>query len=201
MAQGKLIAFEGIDGCGKSTQLRLLGEALRSRGIDVLCTRQPTSAYRDNPAVRAYLEGGDSRVGMKRLCRLAAEDRRGHLAGIVLPSLARGTWVLCDRYVYSSFAFFRARGVDLPFVERENRGVRIPDLTVLLDMSPECARQRVLAREGAITKHEEKDLQFMGVVRDTFLQLSNESFLVLDGRLSIADMHAAILNSLRLKDM
>ncbi|WP_437549895.1 dTMP kinase [Sorangium sp. So ce367] len=184
VASGKLIAFEGLDGCGKTTQLGALESMLRARGASVLCTRQPTSHYREDPRVRAYLERGDGSIGMEELCILAAEDRRQHLATVIGPALERGAWVLCDRYVYSSYAFFRARRVDLAFVRRANEGVRIPDLTLLLDLSAEQARSRVLCREGKITKFEERRIEFMTLVRETFLECRDESFLVLDAGLS-----------------
>jgi dTMP kinase len=117
---------------------------------------------------------------MEQLSRLAADDRKQHLKSVILPSLRRGEWVLCDRYVYSSYAFFRARGVDLALVKHLNAGVRMPDLTVFLDLDPSEARQRVVAREGRISKYEERDLEFMAVVRQTFLDCRDESFLILD---------------------
>jgi dTMP kinase len=193
MGIGKLVVFEGIDGCGKSTQLQVSAAALRSRGINVLCTRQPTAYYRDNPKVRAYLDHGDPGVGMEALCLLAAEDRRRHLAEIVLPSLTLGSWVLCDRYVYSTYAFVRARGVEPSFVRQVNEGVRRPDLTVLLDVSPEEARRRVLSREkGAITKFEERNLEFMAAVRAAFLECRDESFEIMDALLPSERLHVAI---------
>lgn len=182
MPEGRLIVFEGLDGCGKSTQIEALEGALRDRGVKVLSTRQPTSRYREDPRVRAYLETGEDRIGMDALCLLAAEDRRRHLGEVIVPALERGEWVLSDRYVYSSYAFFRARQVDLAFVKRANEGVRRPDLTFLLDLPAEDARQRVLAREGAVSKFEERSLERMAVVRDTFLQCRDETFVVLDAR-------------------
>jgi dTMP kinase len=193
MVMGALVVFEGIDGCGKSTQFRLLEAALRTTGIDVLCTRQPTSWYRENPKVRAYLDHGHAQVSMDALCLLAAEDRRRHLTEVVLPSLARGYWVLCDRYTYSSYAYFRARGIELSFVRQANEGVRRPDMTAFLDISPEDARQRVLGREGTITKFEEKSLRFMSVVRDTFFECRDESFDLMDARQSPEMLHKAIV--------
>lgn len=196
MTPGKLIVFEGIDGCGKSTQLALASSMLRARGVDVMCTRQPTSRYRRNPAVRAYLDAGNKRVGMEALCRLAAGDRLRHVDEEIVPALKRGTWVLSDRYVYSSYAFFRARGLELAYIRRANEGVRRPDVTFLLDMAPEDARKRVLAREGAVTKYEEKDLGFMGIVRETFLGCRDESYVILDARLGTDALHAAVVSAI-----
>lgn len=196
MTMGALVVFEGIDGCGKSTQLRLLEAALQATGMEVYCTRQPTSLYRDDPKVRAYLDRGHARISMHELCLLAAKDRHRHLEEVVLPNLTRGCWVLCDRYTYSSYAYFRARGVELSFVRQANEGVRRPDVTVFLDISPEDARRRVLGREGTITKFEEKSLQFMSVVRDTFLECRDESFDVMDARQPPEMLHAAIVSSI-----
>lgn len=193
MSLGKLIAFEGIDGCGKSTQLEMLCTVLEKCAVPVITTRQPTARYRENPVVRAYLEDGQRHVSMQELCRIAAADRRQHVQEIIEPALKRGTWVLCDRYVYSSYAFFQARGVELDFVRHENRNVVVPDVTFFLDIAATGARERVVTREGEITKFEERRLEFMETVRENFLQVQDATFVVIDAATTVEQMAAAIL--------
>jgi dTMP kinase len=177
---GLLIAFCGIDGSGKSTQLRRLAASLGEAGYDVLRTRQPTDTYRANPLVRQYLDTGQNAFGGVGLALLAAADRQYHLETVVRPAMERGATILCDRYVYSSIAYFAARGVPMSFVVDINAYVPKPGLTVLLDVDPADARARVAARDGKIAKFEEKDLGFMATVRKTFQALADDSFLVLD---------------------
>lgn len=180
MNAGKLIAVCGIDGCGKTTQIQALTDWLRGRDIDVLQTRQPSDLYRTHPLVRAYLDEGDPRLGMQGLSLLAAADRQYHISSVIRPALTAGKWVITDRYVYSTFAFFTVRGLDIDFVRTINRGVPMPDLSILLDVPAEIARERVMRRDGTALKYEERSLRFMDDVRQAFLRFRDESFLTLD---------------------
>jgi len=190
--QGKLIAFCGIDGSGKTTQQRLLGEWLQSCAVNVELTRQPTDFYRQLPVVRQYLDDGHDTIGMDGLALLAAADRIYHVRNVIEPALCSGRWVLTDRYVYSTYASFVARGVDLDFLRTLNRQVPKPDLTVLMNCSAARARERVAARDGSVTKHEERSLAFMEKFRLGFLDVADETFLVLDAELSIAALHEQV---------
>jgi dTMP kinase len=192
MTRGRLIAMCGIDGCGKTTQIGLLAGALRARGIDVVETRQPTEFYRDHPQVRAYLDDGDTSLGMVGLALLAAADRQHHVRGVIEPALAAGRWVITDRYVYSTYAFFVARGLELDFLRTINRDVPRPDLSVLLDLPAEVARQRVQLRDGKALKYEERSLAFMTGVRDGFLAYRDASFLTVDATAPAAAIAAEI---------
>ncbi len=184
MTPGRLIAVCGIDGCGKSTQVALLAKTLREYRIDVLETRQPTDSYRSHPLIRAYLDHGDMSLGMVGIALLAAADRQHHVRTVIAPALAAGQWVITDRYVYSTFAFFTARGLDQRFVRIINSDVPRPDLSVLLDLAPEAARERVQRRDGRVLKHEERSLEFMGRVRRGFLENRDDSFLTVDATAS-----------------
>ena len=191
MSRGRLIAICGIDGAGKTTHEELLFGWLRPR-IPVLRTQQPTSWYRQLPVVREYLDQGFCRTGMRGLALLAAADREHHLNAVIRPALAAGTWVLCNRYVYSTYAYFMARGVDLPFLRNINAHADRPDLTILLDLSAEASRRRVQERDGAIAKFEETRLVFMEAVRANFLAVRDDSFLVLDATLPASELHFAV---------
>ena len=191
--RGLLIVFCGIDGSGKSTQEELVARWMEAAGHSFVQTKQPTDFYRKNVFVQAYLKDGDDSIGMNGLALLAAADREVHMARLVRPTLARGHHVLCNRYVYSSIAYFSARGVDSDFVRLINRHVQVPDLTILTDISPSLARERVIARDGPTLKFEERELDFMKIVQQTFLKLANPSFLVLDGSLPAEKLHHQVI--------
>jgi dTMP kinase len=140
--------------------------------------------YRQNPHVRAYLDHGSNQLGMIGLSLLAAADRQLHVRTVIAPALEAGTWVLCDRYVYSSYAFFAARGVSLEFVRHINVDVPPPDVTFLLDVPAETALARVRARDGCVLKFEERSGEFMRTVRDMFLSCADETFVIIDARQS-----------------
>jgi dTMP kinase len=192
---GLLIAFCGIDGSGKSTQEEMLAQWMTSNGHNFVQTKQPTDFYRNNDLVRTYLDSGENALGMFGLALLAAADRQAHLNMFVRPAIARGTHVICNRYVYSSIAYFAARGVDESFVWTINRDVEAPDLTVLTDIDPALARERVIARDGIVLKFEERSLAFMETVRQVFLKNATSKFLVLDGREPAAQLHEQVVSA------
>jgi dTMP kinase len=108
--RGRLIALEGLDGCGKTTQAARIAEALRARGRDVLATREPS----DGPIgreIRALARGG-APVPAARELALFCDDRREHVAQVIEPALAAGRWVITDRYFLSTVAYQGARGLD-----------------------------------------------------------------------------------------
>jgi dTMP kinase len=123
---------------------------------------------------------------------LAAADRQFHVRTTVAPALAAGDWVLSDRWVYSTYAFFGARGIDHATLASLNVGVPSPDLVVLLDIDPAVARERVRARDGTVVKFEETSLAFMEDVRRRFLDLVDDDALVLDATAGPDQLASAI---------
>ncbi len=149
MNAGRLIAFEGIDGCGKSTQLARLAARLRGAGCDVLTTREPT----DLPSgrrIREMARSGQALAPEEEL-RWFVEDRRAHVANTVLPALRAGRVVLTDRYYLSTVAYQGARGLDRERILADSEAeFPIPDLVVLLEIAPELALERVRGRGSAL---------------------------------------------------
>lgn len=190
--RGILIALCGIDGSGKSTQETMLAEWLTAMGANVLVTKQPTDRYRRDPQIRGRLYGTGSEIGLAEMALMAAVDRQFHLRTVIRPAMEQGRVVLCNRYVYSSYAFFLARGLRLDFVKAINPNVEKPDLTVLCDLPAVEARGRVNSRDGAIVKAEEARLDFMEQVRRNFLAVADETFLTVDARLPAEACQAAI---------
>ena len=143
MTRGKFITFEGCDGCGKSTQLRLLSEYLTKNGIPHIFTREPGGG-KISEAIREILLSGKN-MEMTDECEalLYAASRVQHLADRVEPALSEGKLVICDRYVESSFADQAcARGLGMDFIKKINAFALekyLPDVTVFIDLTPEEA--------------------------------------------------------------
>lgn len=148
--RGKFITFEGCDGCGKSTQLRLLSEYLTKNGVPHIFTREPGGG-KISEAIREILLSGKN-MEMTDECEalLYAASRVQHLSDRVEPALSEGKLVICDRYVDSSLAYQAyARGLGLDFVSKINAFALekyLPDVTVFIDLTPEAA---FLRKHGA----------------------------------------------------
>lgn len=177
MAPGRLITFEGIDGSGKSTQLRALAAHLRTRGGIVVETREPGGAP-GAEAIRALLvEGETGRWSPETEILLFTAARRDHLERRIDPALARGEIVLCDRFIDSTRVY---QGV----ARAELRGTvdalhdlmigREPDLTLILDIDPTTSLARGLARGGAEDRFERFGADFQQRLRAGFLALAAE---------------------------
>jgi dTMP kinase len=147
--RGRLIAFEGIDGCGKSTQLERLEASFRRAGCDVVATREPT----DGPTgdrIRQMARSGKTLEPSEEL-RWFVEDRRVHVAEVIEPALRAQRVVLTDRYYLSTVAYQGARGLDFEQILADSEAeFPVPDLVVLLEMDPARALSRVHTRGGVI---------------------------------------------------
>jgi len=169
---GRLIVFEGFDGAGKTTQIEALRDRCQAAGEHVLLTRQPSDWYRQSPEVIAFLKSGGTPETARILALFAAADRLRHCAQVIRPALEQGITVISDRYVFSSIAFFRARGLDPAFVATINTGVLRPDAAFYLDVPPEVTRARLLARDGDQLKHEEKSAESIARIMGYFKDIS-----------------------------
>ncbi len=151
---GRLIAVEGLDGSGGTTQVGLLAAALRARGLEVEVTGEPSHGPVGN-LLRAVLRC-PSEAGEAVLPYLFAADRRDHLDREILPALARGAWVISDRYLASSLAY---QSLVVPFehVSSMNARFPIPDLTILLALDPARCLERVARRGQARELFEDLD--------------------------------------------
>ena len=144
--RGKFITFEGCEGSGKSTQIRLLSEKLSAAGVDFIVTREPGGSDVAEQIRKIILDGKN--VAMCDECEalLYAAARIQHLKEIVKPALAAGKLVVCDRYVDSSFAYQgAARGLGEEYIEEINSAALkdySPDLTIFLNISPDKAFER-----------------------------------------------------------
>ena len=152
---GRFIALEGGEGAGKSTQARLLADALRARGIEAVLTREPGGTP-GAEAIRGLLLGvAGEGWGPRAEALLFAAARSDHVERRIRPALARGEWVICDRFLDSSRAYQGGGGglsdADILDLHRIGSGGLLPDVTLLIEVSPEIAAARLALRdtEGA----------------------------------------------------
>jgi dTMP kinase len=155
MQRGKFITFEGIDGCGKTTQLRLLERYLAEQAIPFISTREPGGTPLGTRIRAVLLEVSEEPVEPLAELLLYAADRAQHVRQLILPTLARGKVVLCDRYSDATIAYQGyGRGFDLPLVEQlmnwATDGLK-PDLTLLFDLDVRVGLNRVHRRSHANT--------------------------------------------------
>ena len=184
------VTFEGIDGSGKSTQARLLAEALRSAGREVVLTREPGGSQGAEEIRRLVLEGATDRWSPMTELLLFTAARRDHLERLIEPALARGAVVICDRFTDSTRMYQgmeREGGANLRgLVDQLHRMVipREPDLTMLIDIDPELGLSRAKARAGTEERFEDMGLALQERMRAGFLALAQEfapRFRVIDG--------------------
>ncbi|WP_127089621.1 dTMP kinase [Aquabacter cavernae] len=176
--RGRFITLEGGEGSGKSTQAKRLAERLRSHGLDVVLTREPGGSP-GAEAVRAALLGGAVKpYGSDVEALLFAAARADHVDRTIAPALARGQWVICDRFIDSTRVYQGAVGqVEAPLLnalEQVAIGPARPDLTLLLDISSEAGLARAAARaQGQVgDRFEREGMAFHQAVRTAFLELA-----------------------------
>lgn len=195
--QGLFITFEGGDGAGKSTQVKLLADWLDEQGFDVVRTREP-GGTRLGFTIRELLLHGEY-VHPRAEALLYAADRAQHVAEVVKKALDRGAIVVQDRYIDSSIAY---QSAGRPLKEQDIRELSEwsseglwPDLTVLLDVTPELAATRRDLAGKTADRFESEATAFHEKVRNGFLALAAaepERFLVLDAALPIDELQSAI---------
>jgi dTMP kinase len=180
MTRGKLITFEGIDGCGKSTQMGLLERYLTERGLAVVSTREPGGTELGRKVRAALLDGGKGSVEPLAELLLYSADRAQHVRQVVMPALEAGQVVLSDRF-YDSTTVYQgyARGFDLKLVNELNQlaayGVK-PDLTLLFDIEVEVGLGRTHRRGDdarAPDRLDSEPLEFHRRVRQAYLEIAS----------------------------
>ncbi|MCS4276263.1 dTMP kinase [Mycetocola sp. BIGb0189] len=197
-SRGLFITFEGGDGSGKTTQAELLDVWLRERGETTLRSREP-GGTEVGEQLREIVLHHRGEISSRAEALLYAADRAQHIDTKIRPALERGEIVLQDRYIDSSLAYQgagRALGVD------EVRALSVwasgdlwPNLTILLDLDPDNARERLNSARTRFDRLEAEKSAFHGRVRTVFLELAQaepERFLVLDATLSIDDLATRI---------
>lgn len=203
--RGRFITLEGIEGAGKSTLIVSLAERLRVLGCEAVLTREPGGTPLAERIRRTVLDSGDERLSPVAETLLMFAARAVHLDNLVRPALARGAWVLCDRFTDATRAYQGGgRGLDATWIEslaRTVHGDLSPDLTLLLDLPVDVGLRRARARAGvAADRFEGETLQFFERVRATYLALAEhepQRFRVLDATLPPVALTEAALAALR----
>jgi dTMP kinase len=177
-ARGRFITFEGGEGTGKSTQIRLLAERLQAAGLDTVVTREPGGSAGAEIIRHLVLSGVGKALGADSEALLFAAARDDHVQGVIAPALRRGAWVLCDRFVDSTRVYQgKLSDADLSMIkamERVTIGDLQPDLTIVLDIPAEVGLARAAARRGkaAADRFESEDITFHRRLRDAFRQIT-----------------------------
>ena len=195
---GKFISFEGIDGCGKSTQAKILSTELTARGNKVLLTREPGGSEGAEEIRNLLLTGNPDRWSAETEILLFTAARRDHLERTILPALQSGTTVICDRFADSTRVYQGVTRGDLrDLVDQLDEAMipRQPDITFLIDLDPNIGLTRALERSNTEARFEEFGLEMQIKLREGFLNLANEfpkRFMVVDGNRSEAEVSQTI---------
>ncbi|MGB4346071.1 MAG: dTMP kinase [Burkholderiaceae bacterium] len=195
MALGKFISFEGIDGAGKSTHVGAVAEQLRASGKTVITTREPGGTPLGEKLRELLLQ---ETMHLETEALLMFASRREHIAQVIAPALARGDWVITDRFTDASFAYQgggRNLSLDkLSVLEQWVHPHLQPDLTLLFDVPLEVARQR-LDKHRTLDKFEKEQETFFAATRAAYLQRAAQfsaRIRVIDSTQTIAAVNAQI---------
>jgi dTMP kinase len=182
MKQGRFISFEGIEGCGKTTQIALLSEYLKKHSIPHTITREPGGTAVGEGIRKILLTSETIHLTSASELLLFYASRSQNIQEKIKPALDRGEMVICDRYYHASMAYQGyGRGIPLDFIQKLTALVCHPfrpDMTFLLDIEPEVGLSRARARNHARTedegRFEAEDLEFYNKVRDGYLEIASE---------------------------
>lgn len=198
--KGLFIAFEGADGCGKSTQVRLLAEHLEGLGLDVLRTREPGGCPVAEEIREIVLSKDDKKMEALTEAMLYAAARAEHVRQVIKPALENGKLVLCDRYLLSSLAYQGyGRQLGVETVRRINEPAVdgcLPDVTVFINVPPEYAFKR-MNEQKVHDRLEREDMPFHERVFHGFIELSkSENVLPVDAQGSKVETHERIMQKI-----
>jgi dTMP kinase len=204
MSRGRFITFEGGEGTGKSTQVRLLTSYLTQSGMDVVHTREPGGSPSAEEIRALLVTGAADRWSVMAETLLFNAARVEHWRQVIDPALARGAHVVCDRFSDSTMAYQAyAGGIDPKVIAELHRlalgGVE-PDLTIVLDIAVDEGLQRAAMRRDSETRFERKGREFHERLRQGFLDIARRAprrCLVIDAALPIERVHSAVLDGLK----
>lgn len=207
--RGRFITLEGGEGVGKSTNVAFVEAWLKAQGLDVVVTREPGGTPRAE-AIRALLldPAMDEPLNSDAELLLMFAARAQHLAQKIVPALERGAWVVCDRFTDATFAYQGGgRGIDSARIGQLEQFVQqglSPDLTLLLDMSPDIAKERLEGRmrqqHTQRDRFEQEQASFFQAVRDAYLARATAApnrFALIDAGQPLADVQVALADTLQ----
>lgn len=199
VTQGRFITFEGGEGAGKSTQVRRLADRLAGAGIEAIATREPGGSP-GAEAIRALLVTGETdRWSACAETLLLYAARCDHIERTIGPALARGAWVICDRFADSTRAYQGAAGGApqslIAALETAVLGELRPDLTLVFDLPPEIGLARAQGRGGGEARFESKGLEFHARLRAGFLAIARaepDRCVIIDAALGVDQVEQAV---------
>ena len=189
MPDGLFIVIEGIDGTGKSTQAKRLGEWFTAQGREVILSREPT----DGPWGKKLRESATTgRLSPEDELQYFLNDRRQHVDELIAPSLAAGKVVILDRYYFSTMAYQGTRGFDPAEIRQQNEAFApVPDVLLIMDIDVDTALERIGARGDTTNEFEKRGN--LERCREIFLSLKDESFVrVIDSRGTLDEVAAMV---------
>lgn len=202
------ITFEGIEGCGKTTQIKRLSNRLKNLGISLVTTLEPGGTRIGKNIRQILLDPRNRDLSSFAELALYAADRAQHVQQVIKPALDQGKWVLCDRYFDATTAYQgNARGMDKKLIkvlnEKATQGIR-PDITFLLDCPVEVGLDRAIRRnkelpEEGQDRFEKEKLDFHELVRTGYLELADQDqtrFAVIDATFSQGEVEERIFERL-----
>jgi len=204
MIAGRFIALEGGEGAGKSTQARLLRDELAAQGIEAVLTREPGGTPGAEAIRGLLLDPPGEGWGAETEALLFAAARADHVGRLIRPALAAGRWVICDRFLDSTRAYQGGGGglpeADILSLHRIGSGGLLPDLTLLVEVSPEAAQARLSARDaGGSDAIGGRDAAYHARVAAAFARMAQaepQRFARIDGEGAAEQVHARIMDVL-----
>jgi dTMP kinase len=189
--KGKFIVLEGLDGAGIATQATLLAHRLKNAGFSVLLTKEPTNGLIGGISKAALR--GEFKISPRTLQLLFCADRAHHLEKEIEPALARGKFVICDRYLFSTLSYGYASNVNYKWLRYINLNFRLPDIGILLDVKPNVSMVRVSDAEDGLQLFEDREK--LNRVRQAYLNIAKEFHLKkIDGDSKIDDVSDKVYN-------
>ena len=186
VAKGVFICVEGLDGCGKTTQAKLLVRRLR-RTCDAVYTAEPSGGKIGRFIKKHWLHGDKRGSGVVEALLFAA-DRFDHVENTVLPALKKGQIVVSDRYFYSSLAYQGATGLELEWIEKINEHAVRPDLAIFIDAEPETVVRRLKPKKSVM-----ENLETQRKVREVYMKFVEKGELIqVDGNKSKSEVAAEL---------
>ena len=200
--RGLFLTVEGVEGCGKTTNLQFIEEYLKAANVPVVCTREPGGTPLAEELRDLLLANREEVVNPQAELLMIFAARAQHFHQVVLPALNRGEWVLCDRFTDATFAYQGGgRGLPIDMIAQLEHLVQAgvqPDKTIFLDLEVQQGLARATQR-GALDRFECEDSTFFDSVRAAYWQRINESperFALVDASVILPDVQQQIRNHL-----
>lgn len=199
-SRGRFITIEGVEGVGKSTHIEALCDHLEKQGVDYMATREPGGTALAEAIRHLLLEKHDEAMDAVAELLLIFAARAQHLATLIRPALAAGTWVICDRFTDATYAYQGGgRQLDrdkIAILENMVQNELRPDLTILLDLDPEIGLARA-GQCGDPDRFESEQIEFFERVRQAYLELAAGDpgrYLIIDASAELAQVRETLLD-------